>query len=155
MGVVVEKTPNGAFALVIVMGTLPVLVIWNALVAEVPTGTSPKSRVRGICRCAAPETAVAVTCTVTDPRSLVTTSVSVTGLVDVGLNVMDTATDARGWMVCPTDGTVAGSARSCALAGSVTPVILATVVPVLTMLTVCRLIVFVGTSVNCTVGGVA
>ena len=73
----------------------------------------------------------------------------------MGLKVRDTGNDARGWIVWPTTGAVPGSTFSAALAGNVTRVILATVVPVLTMLIVCRLAVFVGTSVNWTRAGVA
>ena len=72
MGAVVEKTPCGAFALVMVIGMFPVFLIVKSAVADVPTGTSPKSSEAGICRCAVPETAVAATGTVTEPRSLAT-----------------------------------------------------------------------------------
>src|SRR6478752_2917325 len=155
MEVVVEKAPWGALALVMVMGTLPVFVIWKDLVADVPTGTSPKLSELGICRCAAPATAVPVTVTVTAPRLLATVSESATGAAAVGLKTRDTAIDERGWIDCPTTGVVAGSTVTSALTGKVTPVTLTAVVPVLTMLTVARLTVFVGTSVNRTAAGVA
>src|SRR6478735_8928858 len=129
MGLVVEKTPSGAFALVLVIGILPVFTIVKSHVAEVPIGTLPNARDGGSCRCAAPETAVAFTGTVSEPRLVVTTNWSVTGGAVVGPAATETGTEVRGWMTWPTAGTVAGSTLRDALAGRVTPVTVATLRP--------------------------
>ena len=73
-GVVVVKTPAGAFALVMVMAMLPVLVTAKVCVEDRPTGTSPKSSVAGSSIRGAPVTAVPPRGTVTPPASLTTRS---------------------------------------------------------------------------------